>query len=105
MLDANQGEREALVLAVRGDKMLVEYEMPAGSTALRLLSVEGNDRGRPIPYRNVSVVWLKAIVEAGQTWTGKPQQAGGKTMPSPADLLKEKTNAGNLAVDDQETGR
>ena len=33
---ATQGDRDATVLAVRGDEVLLEYEMPAGKTFLRI---------------------------------------------------------------------
>jgi hypothetical protein len=33
---ANQGDRDATVLAVLGDEVLLEYEMPAGKTFLRI---------------------------------------------------------------------
>ncbi len=38
----NQGKREAVVLAVIGDKVLIEYTMPKGTTALNITTHEGS---------------------------------------------------------------
>lgn len=87
---ANQGWREARVLAALGDERLVEYEMPKGTTALRIYKLEVDRStltGTYLPfaradshYTNVSYnrlpnKWLKAIVDAGQSWLGQPQQS------------------------------
>ena len=38
----NQGRRPAFVLAVLDDMALIEYEMPRGTTTLRLMPTDGN---------------------------------------------------------------
>lgn len=71
----NQGKRAAVVLAVVDNEALIEYEMPAGTTALWII-----DRGQPYPgckrnvsYKNCPQKWLDAIREAGTEWIGNHQ--------------------------------
>lgn len=91
---ANQGEREAEVLAVRGNQALAEYSMPAGTTALVVLTMPDQEDQEPaqkgIGYKTLSMAWLEAIVAAETTWIGKPQQSGGRTMPTPSEMLRLK---------------
>jgi hypothetical protein len=83
-VEANQGTREALVLAVLGDEALLEYEMPKGTTALRLVAAIPGQAlkgagGRPylkVSYAAVPGRWLQAIASQGQRWIGKPQSGG-----------------------------
>ncbi len=88
-LDVNQGTREGTVLAVLGTKFLVEYEMPNGTTALRVLSMlDDLENGPAMSYRAVPTKWLRAIVNDGVgDWEGRPQQSGGKSAPKPAEIL------------------
>lgn len=74
-VDVNQGARDAYVLAVIGNEALIEYEMPAGTTALWVIKA---DRAEPHKIRNVSYKscprkWLDAIEEAGLQWEGNGQ--------------------------------
>lgn len=46
----NQGERDAVVVAVSKDKFLIEYQMPNGSTALNVLK----DLRRPENYKTIT---------------------------------------------------
>lgn len=46
----NQGERDAVVVAVSKDKFLIEYQMPNGSTALNVL----NDLHRTENYKTIT---------------------------------------------------
>lgn len=95
---ANQGQREATVIAAIGDERLIEYEMPKGSTALRIINVNDPDgHYKTVSYRAVPRVWLEAIVAAGIGWQGRQQ--GNKRMDkgnaiyrvekSPEALLEE----------------
>lgn len=93
-LHINQGWRDATVLAVRRELGLVEYEMPAGTTAL--LVVTFDEDGEPlsqksVTYRRLSKAWLQAIVYDGREWIGRPQQAGRKSAPSAEALLQERS--------------
>ena len=96
LVHANQGMRRATILAIRDNSLLVEYTMPAGTTALRLIDLTAPANavgwGRRIPYRDLSVPWLQAVVEAGQEWTGTPQQHSFPPMPvpTPGALLTHK---------------
>lgn len=67
----NQGERDAVIVAVLGDRYLYEYEMPNGSTCLR------NEKDRPVSYRAISDKWLDAIEEqyGVQNLQCRPQQS------------------------------
>jgi len=76
--------------------MLIEYAMPKGSTALRIidLSASGNTAGwgRRVPYADLSVSWLQAVEDAGQAWTGTPQQhrVPARPVPDAAEQLRYK---------------
>ncbi len=76
---ANGGIRTAAVIAAIGNERLIEYEMPKGSTALRLINVNDPDGPyKTISYRAVPRKWLEAIVAAGIGWQGRQQ--GNKRM-------------------------
>lgn len=78
----NQGMREAFVLAMETGLALVEYEMPAGTTALNVIPVDENGYMEPrdgstyyaVSYRSVPKHWLKAMIEAGTEWMGYGQR-------------------------------
>lgn len=78
-IEANQGRRPGYVLATRGDDCLVEYEMPAGTTALKVVTVLGHrkiSQNKTISYNAVPRVWLRAIRDAGMTnWIGRGQRS------------------------------
>ena len=75
-VDVNQGMREAMVIAVDGDEALIEYEMPAGTSALWVI-----DRHNPVgwklrgmSYCNITQRWKRAIVEGGKELLANPQK-------------------------------
>ena len=97
---SNQAWREGCVLAVIGDKVLVEYEMPGTTSkwanhpaqptsALRVCTAVNGELaecgfGKSISYNNVPKFWLHAIRAAGmQDWIGMGQ--GSRTrIPFPS---------------------
>jgi hypothetical protein len=85
MVWANQAKREAFILAVIDDEAIMEYEMPAGTSALRIMQFIGDqDTGgyRTASYKNVPKRWLNAIREAGTTgWIGEGQRCGYVPFP------------------------
>ena len=91
-IEVNQGAREASVLAVIGDEALIEYDMPRGSTALRVVSAHDPDLViRRYSYAAVPLRWLRAMLDVGSDWTGRPQQQGNHITPSARALLAERT--------------
>jgi len=95
---SNQAEREGTVLALIGNEIIVEYEMPgttskwaghpaAPTSALRIMRFEnGKEVGayKSVSYRNVPKKWLTAIKDAGMTdWIGM-SQASTTRIPFPA---------------------
>jgi hypothetical protein len=91
-IEVNQGAREAVVLAVIGDKSLIEYTMPAGSTALQIVTWGAEQRGRSVSYAAVPTKWLRAIVEEGCEWDGNPQGRGRRGRITSAEaMLAERT--------------
>lgn len=86
---ANQADRDAYVLAVRGEQVLVEYEMPAGTSSLVLMAACGNQltRIKTIPHRTLRQDWVNAIHEQGYAhlWIGRGQRMPAHTFfPLPA---------------------
>jgi len=69
----NQGYRDATTLAVIGDEALIEYVMPRGTTALRIVDAYIWDGSKTVSYKNVPRKWLKEIEEAGIPWEGNSQ--------------------------------
>lgn len=88
LVNVNQGDREAMVLAVIGDQALVEYAMPAGTTALQIVTKGREQVGRSVSYPSVPTKWLRAIVEEGCEWEGSPQ--GGKKIPTAEAMLAQR---------------
>ena len=84
---SNQAEREACVLAVIKDQILVEYEMPNGTSALLQMTVDGRNliRRRNVNYNTVPRRWLNAIRRADMTdWLGMGQRSATR-IPFPAE--------------------
>ena len=98
---ANQAEREATVLAVLGDEVLIEYEMPGTTSqygynrrtgqyrhpaqptsSLRIIKMIQNKivgDYKSMSYKRVTKRWLQAIREAGTTdWIGCGQATNGR---------------------------
>jgi len=73
---SNQAMRDGWVLAVIGDEILIEYEMPAGTTAMLKFTVLGGKlrHMRNVSYRDCPKKWLAAIREAGMEWVGMGQR-------------------------------
>ncbi len=90
---ANQGMREAMVLAVLGNEALVEYEMPKGSTALRVVPIEFTDPycGKQMSYAKVPLRWLEVLAREEVEWLGLPQQSGKQKAPQPRELLARRS--------------
>jgi len=77
----NQGEREAIVLAVAPERgqALVEYEMPAGTTALSVISWQGNRVYNSVSYATVSKAWIRRMHQQGtKDWQGRCQRRAGQ---------------------------
>lgn len=74
----NQAERDGVVLATIGNEMMIEYEMPAGSSALlRYVIRNGEWCGmKNYSYNAVPKRWLDAIRKADMTeWIGMGQRS------------------------------
>lgn len=88
---ANRGMRLATVLAVRGSQALVEYRMPGGTSALRIVDFPLTNNwgwcGQTVPYTLLSLPWLFEIVAAHQQWHGCPQRHGGTRPVPPVETL------------------
>jgi hypothetical protein len=63
-LFVNQGMREAICLAVLGDEALIEYEMPRGSTTLRVVDACSGQGYKTVSYRAIPKKWQKAMEDA-----------------------------------------
>ncbi len=90
----NHAERPAHVLAILGREALIEYNMPKGTTSLKLIEIRNGqiaEGGKTIPYKRVPNRWLKAIVDGGYDWEGTPQGKKGEDfilMPSAEEMLQ-----------------
>jgi len=75
-VDVNQGQRPATVLAVVGDEALIEYEMPAGSTAMWVIKADRKPahKIRNVSYKECPKRFVDAMHEAGLDWEHSPQQ-------------------------------
>ena len=75
---ANQAQRDGRVLAVNGNEVLIEYEMPAGTSALVLCDGLGETlrAKRTIPHCKLSREWIDCIHEQGAAayWIGHGQR-------------------------------
>ncbi len=104
----HHGWRDAKVLAILGQEVLIEYQMPRFS-GLRILDlgtavteecadsyvgVLGRDTN--VHYERLSVQWLRAIVEAKQEWIATPlRRAGTAREPlPPAEVVLQRRTAG-----------
>lgn len=74
---SNQAMRDGSVLAVRGFEVLVEYEMPAGTSALVVYHAVGTELShvRNYSYNSVPKCWLDAMHDQGTNgWIGMGQR-------------------------------
>lgn len=85
----NQGERTASSLAFLGEEALIEYSMPRGTSALRIVNRDEPGGGRNMSYFQVPVKWLREMVETGVEWIGCPQQSN-EWAPSVAQAYEER---------------
>lgn len=78
IVESNQAGRDGYVLAVQGNRVLVEYEMPAGTSALVFFEAVGDQlyRLNTVPHRKLSQAWINRIHEQGGAdyWIGKGQR-------------------------------
>lgn len=77
---SNQAMRDGYVIAIEQGKILIEYEMPAGTSSLVEISVDSDLRlsgeNRTHSYNAVPKHWLAAIRDAGTTdWIGMGQRS------------------------------
>ena len=77
----NQGERGAWVLGTLEDQIIVEYEMPSGTTALRILQnadyVNEHKFGKGVGYKSCPKKWIQAIRDGVGGWEGVSQGKSG----------------------------
>jgi hypothetical protein len=89
-IEVNQGRRLAKVLAIVGQKALLEYVMPKGSTALRLVRADDPEALiRSVSYHQVPLLFLRVLAETRVEWIGEPQ--AGRPIGSPATCLQKRT--------------
>jgi hypothetical protein len=60
LVNFNQGDRHAKVLAVIGDEMLYDYEMPGGKVFMRIAPIQGGG-GRSVSEASLPKKWRDAI--------------------------------------------
>ena len=91
---ANQGMRPATILAIHEDDALVEYEMPNGTSVLRIVPRKFEDPycGKRVAHMGVPTYWLEIMVAEEAEWIGNPQQRGGVKVPQPKELLESRKN-------------
>ena len=82
----NQGKRDAWVLGILGEQIIVEYTMPSGTTAL--LIVKQGDRAdrfgkriKGISYKSCPKKWIQAIRDGVGSWEGICQRNGQIDFP------------------------
>jgi len=85
----NQGHRQATVLACLDGQMLVEYQMPRGTTGLMIFhnQVPGYHVDN-VTYKGLPKRWIAAMQSAGTSWIGQPQQNKGEPVPMPERLAE-----------------
>lgn len=81
---SNQAMRDATVLAVLGDDILIEYEMPAGSTALLQYTVRGGELSamKNVNYNTCPKRWINEMRAENMDWIGRGQRMH-KPLPFP----------------------
>jgi len=57
----NQGDRDARIVSYFEKMVLIEYEMPNGTTALNILYPDGSYKTLPYAKLQVSKKWLKNL--------------------------------------------
>ena len=71
----NQGLRDAWILGIIGDQMIVEYEMPSGTTALTIFNThkQAIEYVRSVSYKSCPKIWIQAIKDGQGEWQGNSQ--------------------------------
>ena len=59
----NQGDRDAAIVSTSGDDILVEYEMPNGTTALNIIKPDGSYKAISYAKLQTSKKWIKNLDE------------------------------------------
>lgn len=78
----NQGERDVWVLGTIDNQMIVEYEMPSGTTAMQMLKNEkGAGHIRSVSYTSCPKKWIQAIRDGVGSWEGNSQSGGHINFP------------------------
>jgi len=57
----NQGDRDATIVSTSGDDILVEYEMPNGTTALNIIRPDGSYKTIPYAKLQSSKKWMQNL--------------------------------------------
>lgn len=99
IVHANQGLRQARVLAILENTALVEYSLPNGTTGLAFCNalawgtrsdgsiVLGRVDERPCTYRSLLKPWLVAVIEQAGSWKGNSFSG---RMPTPEQVLRKR---------------
>jgi hypothetical protein len=63
--------------------MIIEYEMPAGTTAMLVLPRDNNSQscGKSVSYRTCPKKWIRAISHGTGWWTGCSQTGNDYAFP------------------------
>ena len=78
----NQGERDAWVLCTLEDQIIVEYEMPSGTTALNILQNAVDVKFvKSVSYKSCPKKWIQAIRDGVGSWEGICQRNGQIDFP------------------------
>ena len=79
---SNQGERGAWVLGTLEDQIIVEYEMPSGTTALNILQNAVDVKFvKSVSYKSCPKKWIQAIRDGVGSWEGICQRNGQIDFP------------------------
>lgn len=57
----NQGDRDATIISTSGDDILIEYEMPNGTTALNIIKPDGSYKTMPYAKLQSSKKWMQNL--------------------------------------------
>jgi len=76
----DQAWRDGLILAVVDDRVLIEYQMPGGTTAL-IVRLRSTGVEHAMSYLRIPKPLLQSMVIHGSGWIGKPQHE--EPVPQP----------------------
>ena len=87
LITVNQGSRFAQVLGTIDNMMIVEYTMPAGTTALQIMhNDEDGAFGRSVSYKSCPKKWIQAIRDGSGGWKGICQRNGLINFPDKLNM-------------------